>query len=178
MRTLGIAFAVLLLFTGSSEAQMLGELRGGVFTHDLGGGLMDSGRIADANVEFLFKPLVDGYVFGSIHPHIGVTANFGGGESYGYAGLTWHLPVALTPVFVEAGLGAALGSDAITGQSGNGVAQAQAWNCAVMGHAEGSVGVDFAGVADVMLTAEHYFPMSCGTEPPVTNVGARLGISF
>ena len=178
MRTLTIALFVSLLAVGPSRAQMLGELRGGVFSHDLGGGLLDSGRIEDANVEFLFKPLIDGYVFGSLHPHLGVTANFAGGQSYGYAGLTWHLPVALTPFFVEAGLGAALGSDAITAQSGNGATKAQSWGCAVRGHAEGSVGVAFAGIGDLMLTAEHYFPGSCGSEPAVTNVGARLGISF
>ncbi len=112
MRTLAIALVISLFCAGASEAQMLGELRGGVFVHNLGNGLLDSGRIADANVEFLFKPLLDTYVAGSLNPHIGVTANFGGAESFGYAGLTYHLPIAVTPFFVEAGLGAALGSDA------------------------------------------------------------------
>src|ERR1700710_2202806 len=134
MRALAIALITLLFFTGSSEAQMLGELRGGVFMHDLGGGLLESNRIEDANVEFLFKPLIDTYVAGSLNPHVGVPADFGGAESFGYAGLTYHLPVAVTPFFVEAGLGAALGSDAITGKSGNGVAEARSWGCAVMGH--------------------------------------------
>jgi hypothetical protein len=162
--------ALLLALTGAAQAQMLGELRGGVYVHDLGGALTSPTPIEDANVEFLFKPLVDGYVFGSLHPHVGITASLGGAASYGYAGLTWHLPVPLTPVFAEAGLGAALSTTGLAGgQPG----------CAVLFHAEGSVGVSFAGVADLMLTAEHYRPATaCGTAPPVTNVGARVGVSF
>ena len=179
MRTLAIALVISLFCAGASEAQMLGELRGGVFVHNLGNGMLDSCRIADANVEFLFKPLLDTYVAGSLNPHIGVTANFGGAESFGYAGLTYHLPIAVTPFFVEAGLGAALGSDAITGSSNSKPAQAQQVGCAVMGHAEGSVGMNVAGLADVMLTAENYFPVSsCGNQSSITNIGARVGFSF
>jgi hypothetical protein len=164
------ATVLVLALSGTAHAEMLGELRGGVYLHDLGGALTGPGPIEDANVEFQFKPLVDGYVFGSLHPHVGVTASFGGAASYGYAGLTWHLPVPLTPVFAEAGLGAALSTTGLAGgQPG----------CAVLLHAEGSVGVSFAGLADLMLTAEHYRPATaCGAAPPVTNVGARVGVAF
>ena len=61
------------------------------------------------------------------------------------------------------------------GNSGGAAHQA---GCAVMGHAEGSVGVS-AGPADLMLTAENYFPVSsCGNGASITNVGARVGIGF
>jgi lipid A 3-O-deacylase len=186
MRTIAaarIAAAIIgsLGFATPSHAQVIGELRGGIFAHDLGGpddDLLNPARLQDVNVEFLFKPLIDGYVFGSIHPHVGVTADLGGGEAFGYAGLTYHLPVALTPFFIEAGLGAALGSDAFAGPNDSKIAEAHQAGCSVMGHAEGSVGVS-AGAADVMLTAENYFPVSsCGSGASITNVGARVGFSF
>jgi hypothetical protein len=178
-----IVAAVLLSFCVAtpSHAQMVGELRGGVFAHDLGGpadDLLNPARLQDANVEFLFRPVIDTYVFGSLNPHVGLTADFGGGESFGYAGLTYHLPIALTPLFVEAGLGAALGSDAFDSARNNGVAAAHQVGCAVMGHAEGSIGVS-AGPADLMLTAENYFPLSaCGSGASITNVGMRVGLGF
>lgn len=166
-----------LCFATPSHAQAIGELRGGVFAHDLGGpgnDLLNPARIQDVNIELLFRPLVDTYVFGSLHPHVGVTGDLGGAESFSYAGLTYHLPVALTPFFVEAGLGAAVGSD-VFGSAGGKAGQA---GCSLMGHAEGSVGVS-AGPADLMLTAENYFPVSsCGNGASITNVGARVGFSF
>jgi hypothetical protein len=178
--TIVAAVLVSLCFATPSHAQLVGELRGGVFAHDLGGtndDLLNPARLQDANIEFLFRPLVDTYVAGSLNPHIGVTADFGGGESFGYAGLTYHLPVALTPLFVEAGLGAALGSDAFDGPGNSGAAVRRA-GCAVMGHAEGSVGIG-AGPADLMLTAENYFPVaSCGNGASITNIGIRAGFGF
>jgi hypothetical protein len=178
--TIVAAVLVSLCFATPSHAQLAGELRGGIFAHDLGGpndDLLNPARLQDANVEFLFRPLVDTYVAGTLNPHVGITADFGGGESFGYAGLTYHLPIALTPLFVEAGLGAALGSDAFDG-AGNSGGAAHQDGCALRGHAEGSVGV-CAGPADLMLTAENYFPVSsCGNGASITNVGARVGIGF
>lgn len=187
MRCFWAAVGLMVVLGSPAQAQVFGELRGGLYANGLeqGGQLFSPTRLQDANLEFVFKPLVDGYIFGSLHPAIGVTANFGDHKSYGYAGLNWHLPIMMTPIFVEAGLGAALSSNVLSGDMSNnhdvgaGIASAQHLGCSVLGHGEGSVGIDFAGFADVMLTVEHYFPATtCGGEASVTNVGARLGVSF
>ena len=186
MRIVAAAMLVVLALCGTARAAMFGELRGGLFVHGVGSaGLMDPGRLEDANLEFVFKPLIDVPALGSIQPVVGVTANFGGEESFGYAGLDWHVPVLITPFFVEAGLGGALGSNMLgqpvpsPSNPAAASAQAQQWSCAPLWHAQLSAGIQLTDLADVMLTGEHYRPMSaCGTTAAVTNVGVRVGVSF
>ncbi len=185
MRAIAGALLLLLALCGTAEAQFIGQLRGGLYAHgSADGNLFSSTRFDDANVEFQFKPLLDAGPMGSLHPDVGVTANFGGQESFGYLGLQYHLPVLLTPFFVEAGVDGALGSRLLGQQlpsASNPSAIAQTsrdFGCAVLLHEQLSAGVDFA-VASLMLTAGHYAPLaSCSPDQSSTNVGARLGFSF
>jgi hypothetical protein len=185
MRAIVGGLLIVLLLCGVANAQFIGQLRGGIFAHGSGdGNLFSSTRLDDANVEFQFKPLVDAGPLGSLHPDVGITANFGGEESFGYLGLQYHLPVLLTPFFVEAGIDGALGSRLLGQQlpsASNPMALAQTsheFGCALLLHEQVSAGMDFV-VASVMLTAEHYAPLSaCSPDHSSTNVGARLGVSF
>ena len=185
MRAIAAGLLLLLTFCGTAQAQFIGQLRGGVYAHGAAdGNFFSSTRFDDANVELQFKPLLDAGPLGSLHPDLGVTANFGGQESFGYAGLQYHLPVLLTPFFVEAGIDGALGSRRLGQQlpsGSNPLALAQTsreFGCALLLHEQVSAGVDFV-VASLMLTAEHYAPLSsCSPDQSSTNVGARLGFSF
>lgn len=175
MRRIVAALLLVLLATGASRAEMLGELRGGLLAGSDGDALLSSTPFADANVEFAFLPMVDTIVAGALHPVVGVTANLGGGRSFGYAGLNWRVevPVPITPVFFEAGLGGALSSDAIGGSG-----SVTGLGCAAYVEAQGSVGTSLLGVADLMLTAQRFQPVSgCGGQAR-TELGIRAGLGF
>ncbi|MDR3471809.1 MAG: acyloxyacyl hydrolase [Devosia sp.] len=180
MRIVAIAVLLAIGWCGAAEAAMFGEVRAGLLASVGGsdGALFDAARLENANLEFVFNPLIDASLMGSLHPLVGVTANFGGQESFGYAGLNWHVPVPLTPIFFEAGLGGALGSHLI-GQSPTSPSGAQQFGCGLMWHAQASVGAAFFDVASVMLTAERYQPVSsCASETAFSTAGVRVGFGF
>jgi hypothetical protein len=164
----------------------ISELRGGIMAHSVDEvgpvnifGVGSFGRIEDFNVELLFSPPDADFwrVIGNPRPHIGATLNFGGLESMAYAGLTWHVPLFDTPVFIEGGLGAAISNGALTGA----VAPARNLGCPVMFHEQASLGYQITNNASVMLTFEHASHAGlCGSanNRGLTNLGVRLGWTF
>jgi lipid A 3-O-deacylase len=169
----------------SPSAFGVSEVRGGIFAHsvDQGGpntlfNLIDLGRIQDANVELLFTPPDADFwrMIGNPRPHIGATLNFGGLESMVYAGLTWHVNVFDTPVFIEGALGAALHNGALTGA----VAPARDHGCAFAFHEAASIGYQFTENFSAMVTFEHASHAGlCGSSNRgLTNLGIRAGWTF
>jgi hypothetical protein len=182
MKIWGWALVLALGATGTASAAGFGveELRGGVMAHSIdqpgpNGSPPDFSRIEDLNVELVFTPIAADELFGSLRPNFGATVNFGGLESMAYAGLTWHLPVLSTPLFVEAGFGAAIHDGALRGA----VAPARDLGCSVLFHEQLSVGYELGASASVMLTAEHASSADlCLPNRGLTNVGVRLGWKF
>jgi hypothetical protein len=193
MRTwLATLILALVVGAGAASAQTytpaafgVSELRGGIMAHSVDqtgpvniAGIGDFSRIEDLNVELLFTPPDLGFwqAIGNPRPHIGATINFGGLESMAYAGLTWHLPVFDTPVFIEAGFGAALNNGAIAGA----VAPARNLGCNLMFHEQASLGYQVTANASAMLTFEHssHAGLCGGANRGLTNLGVRLGWTF
>ncbi len=172
---------VLLMLAGSIGAQaqfdVLPEIRAGVMSHDVSSStLWDPARIRDANVELLFSvQALDGAMLGEFRPHVGMTVNTAGQESFGYAGLSYTLQLPVLPVFVEASLGAAVHGGPLVAAT-----TPQRFGCAALARVSGSVGIDLLPGASIMATVEHYSDGGlCGmASNGVTNVGVRLGIRF
>jgi len=168
---------------GSAEAQSVlqgGEIRGGIYAHSFdragpGGAMLDFTRIEDVNVELKFAPLLDFHAWGTIAPNVGATVNFGGLESMIYGGMVWHVPVAATPFFTEAALGAALHNGALSGAT----APARNLGCSLLFHEQLSLGANLSPSTSVMLTAEHASSANlCLPNEGLTNIGVRVGFKF
>jgi len=187
MKPVVIAAAIGLALTGAAFAQGAGaagpvsEIRGGIYAHSVDqqapdGGPFDFSRLDDANVEVLFAPLPTAEWFpGLVRPNLGATLNFGGLESQVYGGLSWKLPIASTPLFVEAGFGGALNNGAISGA----VPPARDLGCNLLFHEQLSVGYDITPNLDVMFTAEHSSSANlCSPNRGLSNAGIRIGWKF
>jgi len=113
--------------------------------------------------------------WGTIAPNVGATINFGGLESMVYGGMVWHVPVAATPFFTEAALGAALHNGALSGAT----APARNLGCSLLFHEQVSLGANLSPTTSVMLTAEHASSANlCLPNEGLTNIGVRVGFKF
>lgn len=195
MRYWHLAAAMALPLWGGAGAAMaqgytplafgISELRGGIMAHSVDWvgpvnifGVGDFSRIQDANVELLFTPPdADFWRFiGNPRPHIGATVNFAGLESEVYAGLTWHVPVFETGIFIEGGLGGLVHNGVLAGA----IPPARSQGCRFLFHEMASIGYQFTPNANVMLTVEHGSHAGlCGpNNQGITNLGVRFGWSF
>lgn len=155
------------------------EIRGGIFAHSVDQTVFDASRIEDANVELLFAiPSLDEITnLGQLRPHVGATLNFNGLESMVYAGMSWTIPIAETPLFLEASFGGAVHNGAVTGAVAPG---ARDLGCRFLFRESASLGMRLTEQASIMATIEHASHASmCSTQNRgLTNVGVRLGWKF
>jgi len=176
----GIGVLVAGVTAGSAQAQVLvpDEVRGGIFAHSVDESVFDATRIQDANVELLFAiPSLDEITnLGQLRPHVGATLNFGGLESMVYAGMSWTIPIADTPIFIEASFGGAVHNGAVSGA----VYPARNLGCNVLFRESASVGLNVTEQASIMATIEHasHASMCDGENRGLTNVGVRVGWKF
>ncbi|WEJ58740.1 acyloxyacyl hydrolase [Devosia sp. FJ2-5-3] len=175
-----------LVFTAPALAQDLGlsEIRGGVFVHsaDEPGdlfGVFSVERMQDVNVELLFDvPGMSSWLaWGELRPHLGATVNFQGLESMVYGGVSWTVPIADSPVFVEASFGGALHNG---NTQGNAVYPARNLGCGLVFRESVSLGVKLNDNAAIMATAEHASNANlCDNgNRGLTNMGIRFGYRF
>ncbi|MBD8066620.1 acyloxyacyl hydrolase [Devosia sp. PTR5] len=176
--TVGRRLAALLVASAAlvsgamAQGTLLLEARGGVAAHDVGGGvsLFDPTRVQDINAEMLFTiPNLSAWVpLGELRPHLGATFNIAGHESFGYAGLSWTVRAPVVPVFLEAGLGAAVHNSKAR------------FGCGVLAEAQASLGIDVLPNTALMGTVQHVTDFGfCGTASrPLTTAGLRLGVRF
>ena len=183
MRALLFAFVLVAAATMPAAAQfnLLPEIRAGVSARgvDGGGNLFDPTRINDANVELLFAaPDLNAWtVIGELRPHLGATVSFRGGDSYGYAGLSWTVTAPILPVFVEASAGAVARTSMFSAPQG---APERNFGCGVGVRVAGSAGINLPLGTSLVGTVEHLPDFgACGTPARAnTNVGVRLGFRF
>src|SRR5690606_25336362 len=185
-KPLAILLLASLACTAPAVSQEFGisEVRGGVFVHsaDEPGdlfGVFSVERMQDINVELLFDvPAMTSWLaWGELRPHLGATFNFGGLESMVYGGVSWTLPLADTPVFVEASLGGAVHNG---NTLGNAVYPARNLGCGLVFRESVSLGVKLNDNASIMATAEHASNANlCDNgNRGLTNLGIRFGYRF
>jgi lipid A 3-O-deacylase len=163
----------------------LSEIRGGLFAHsaDEPGavfGVLDVSRVQDVNVELLFDvpSMSEWLAWGQLRPHLGATVNFAGLESMVYGGLSWTLPIADSPVFLEASFGGAVHNGSI-GPYGAATYPARDLGCAFSFREAVSLGVMINDNASIMATVEHASNANlCQSNRGLTNMGIRLGYKF
>jgi len=179
---LSLVLVLLLAPASAAQAQfnLLPEIRAGLAARgvDGGGNLLDPTRIGDANVELLFAiPDLNAWsVIGELRPHLGATMSFRGGDSYGYAGLSWTFQAPILPVFVEASGGGVVRSAMLDAPQND---RARNFGCGVGLRVAGSVGINLPLGTSLIGTVEHLPDFgSCGAARANTNMGLRLGWRF
>lgn len=179
---LSLILTMLLLAAPAAHAQFnfIPEIRAGVGMRgvDGGGNLFDPNRISDANVELLFTaPDLNAWVLaGELRPHLGATMSFRGGDSYGYAGLSYTFQAPALPVFVEAAAGGVVRSALFSAPQGD---PSRNFGCGIGARVAGSVGVNLPAGTSLIATVEHLPDFgTCGAPRANTNFGVRLGFRF
>lgn len=185
MRLPAVSVVVALAALGAQSASAgdfaLSELRAGVMAHSADPFTAENlSRIQDVNFEALFTaPYLDSFTFlnGQLRPRIGATVNFGGLESMVNLGLSWHVPIGDTGVWVEGTLGGAIHNGSLTGPV---TYPARPLGCTALFYEAASVGVDLSDSVTAMVTLEHASNANLCVEGNrgLTNLGFRLGVKF
>lgn len=173
-----VALALGGLTVPSLGQTLLLEARGGLGMRDVGQpgtDLFDPTRLRDINAELLVSIPNPATLLlpGELRPHLGASFDPGAGDGYAYGGLSWTFRAPVVPVFVEAGLGAAVQSDVLN----NGGSR---FGCGVQAQAQASIGVDVLPNVAVMASVQHIRDFGlCGqADDPMGNAGLRLGVRF
>ena len=133
--------------------------------------------VEDVSFDVLFtSPDVDVFRWiGSPRPEVGTTISLAGRDSLVHANLTWQLPVFDTPIYLEAGLGAAIHDGALTGAAPG----RQNFGCRVNFYERWGVGMHVSDNATATLTYEHTSNNDwCAANDGLSNFGLRLGWKF
>jgi hypothetical protein len=180
MRRIGllVALSFVLLAPCSARAAIgwLDEIKLGLLAHDvpIGGDRRESGL--DTNAEVLF--VSPGFLAPILapRPHLGVSINSAGGNSYAYGGLTWtaDLPLGL---FAGLGLGGAVHSGPDTAASST--RDHKGLGTRLLFHESAEFGERITPLVDLSLFLDHISNANLGSHNPgITNLGLRAGLSF
>jgi lipid A 3-O-deacylase len=178
-----LALMVALVWAPAAHAQfnILPEIRGGVFAAgvDQSSNLLDPELISHGNGELLFSvPDLNAWTpIGELRPHIGATFSLKGGDSYGYAGLSYTFQAPVLPVFAEVSFGGVAHTSMFSAPEGD---PSRAIGCGVGLRAAASVGVNLPLGASIIGTVEHLpdFGTCQDDTRGAINVGLRLGWRF
>lgn len=176
-----LAPALLLPSAAYAAAGPIDELKLGVLAHDvpIGGDHREPG--ADANVEVLFvSPSFLAPIFAP-RPHLGVTVNSAGKNSYGYFGLTWTAMLTHAAGVPESGLfaGLGLGGAVHTGPNNSTAADHKGLGTRLLFHESVEFGYRFTDGVGLSAFLDHISNADIGTHNPgLTNLGLRIGIKF
>ena len=171
LAALPILFAAPLAHAGAGPFD---EVKLGLLAHDvpIGGDSREAGLDVNGEVLFvspdLFAPLW------APRPHLGVTVNTDGKNSYAYGGLTWttNLPASF---FADLGLGGAIhdGPDVSAQEHHKGL------GTRVLFHESVEFGYRLSEQHSIAAFLDHISNADLAkTNPGLTNLGLRLGIAF
>jgi lipid A 3-O-deacylase len=161
---------------GRSVASMgpIDEIDIGGLAHDVPIGDDHRENGVDVNWEALFVSPQFLAPIWAPRPHIGFTVNSLGKNSWGYAGLTWTIPV-WDAVFANLGLGGAIHDGPDNSVTENHVGL----GTRVLFHESLEVGYRFNPTWNAGLYLEHVSNADLGSHNPgITDLGFRLGHSF
>jgi lipid A 3-O-deacylase len=163
---------------GRAEAAMgiLDEAKLGVLDHDvpIGGDSREPGP--DVNGEVLFVSPSFLAPIWAPRPHVGITINSAGKNSYAYAGLTWTATF-FDAFFADLGLGGAIhdgpDSSSVFTRDHKGL------GTRVLFHESVELGYRFSHNWSVAAFLDHVSNANLGGHNPgITNLGARVGYAF
>jgi lipid A 3-O-deacylase len=171
-----LAMLIVIGATGKSGAAAgpVDEVDIGILAHDVPIGDDHREEGADINGEVLFvSPALLAPIW-SPRPHIGVTVNTIGKNSWAYAGLTWTVPIG-EMFFGNLGLGGAIhdGPDSSVARDHIGL------GTRVLFHESVELGYRFMPAWNAGVYIEHVSNADLGSHNPgITDLGLRLGHSF
>jgi hypothetical protein len=164
------------------ETPLIDEIRGGFHFHNAYGGFIPSrpewwsfDEFEDVSFEVLFtSPEIFEWI-GSPRPNLGATVNLDGQESIAHLGLTWHLPIFDTPIYVEGTLGAAIHNGYLTDPPPG----FKAMGCRVNFYEQVGIGANISENVTATLTYEHTSNWElCEENGGLSNFGLRVGWKF
>jgi lipid A 3-O-deacylase len=150
------------------------EAKVGIIAHDLPIGAHRIEDGVDFNGEVLFVSPSFLAPIWAPRPHVGVSINSSGGNSYAYAGLTWTASF-LGAFFADLGLGGAVhnGPNHSTDPHHKGLGTRGLF------HESVELGYRVTPRQSVALYLDHVSNANIGSRNPgITNLGVRLGLSF
>ncbi|XXJ21625.1 acyloxyacyl hydrolase [Desulfovibrio caledoniensis] len=166
---------VLTALPARAQGQILSEIRGGVYDHDVSFWSFHRESGTDINGELLFVSPSFLEVLWSPRPHLGATVNTEGNTSHAYAGLTWELPVFSTGFFVDGNLGLSVNN----GRRDTDDPDRKSLGSPVLFRLGAAVGYNLTEKVNVSLQFEHMSNAYLANENEgMDNFGLRLGYRF
>jgi lipid A 3-O-deacylase len=162
-----------------SSFRILDEARFGVYAHNW---INDENSPVDVSGEILTSAIGSPNNFGGpwfswfFNPrfNIGAMVNTGGKTSYGFAGLTWRIPI-YQRFFFEGEFGGAVNTAPTHPEEGR-----VDMGCQVTFRESGGFGYQFDEHWDLIANIEHisHASLCSHTNPGLTQIGARVGYRF
>ena len=181
VRTLLPVAALLIALTislsaGSARAQdLLSEIRGGIYAHDIDFWSFNREEGPDVNAELLFTSPDFLEAIWSPRPHLGATVNTQGDTSHAYAGLTWEYPLASTGFFIDGNLGLSVNN----GKRDTDDPDRKSLGSPVLFRLGAAVGYNLTEQVNISLQFEHMSNAYLANENEgMDNLGLRLGYRF
>lgn len=157
-----------------AEGDIVSEVRGGVYVHDIELWSFEREDGVDVNAEVLFTSpdFLDG-IFAP-RPHLGITANTSGYTSHAYAGLTWEFDLT-DEYFLDASLGGSVHS----GELDTDDREYKSLGSRVLFRLGAALGYRLTDHVNVSLQYEHMSnAYLADPNEGMDNVGLRLGYVF
>jgi len=179
MKTKNIALLALVAGLGApvqvwAAAGPFDELKLGLVAHDVPIGAHREEKGVDFNGEVLFVSPDFLSVIWAPRPHVGVSINSSGGNSYGYFGLTWTANF-LNAFFADLGLGGAVH----TGPNFSSNPDHKGLGTRALFHESVELGYRITSSENVALYLDHISNANTGRRNPgITNLGVRVGFAF
>jgi lipid A 3-O-deacylase len=178
-RKIASSIAVLaIMASGPAKAAMgiLDEAKLGILDHDVTIGAHHEEPGVDANAELLFvSPALLASIWAP-RPHIGVTVNSAGRNSYAYAGLTWTANFT-DAIFGDFGAGGAIHDG--PNRTAMATRDHKGLGTRFLFHESVELGYRLSHTWNVAAFLDHVSNADLGRRNPgITNIGLRLGYAF
>jgi len=171
----GLILVVLLTSTAAFGADIVSEVRGGVYAHDIDFWSFHREDGVDVNGEVLFVSPSFLDVLWAPRPHLGATVNTSGNTSHAYGGLTWELPIFSTDFFVDGNLGLSVNN----GRRDTDDPDRKSLGSPVLFRLGAALGYNLTEQVNVSIQYEHMSNAYLANENEgMDNVGLRLGYRF
>jgi lipid A 3-O-deacylase len=178
-----VCMALLVLGVGAAQAvpSWIDEVKLGVLAHDIHflGNHVEPG--ADLNVEVLFPSPALLRVLGAPRPHLGFSLNTAGATDYAYVGLTWsgrpwHPLLALPEGLFVAG---SLGGGVHDGHRNTVLPERKSLGSRLLFRESVEAGYQLTRQVSLSVMLDHLSNAGLAPHNPgLTNVGARIGLTF
>jgi lipid A 3-O-deacylase len=158
-----------------AEDQIVSEVRGGLYAHDISFWSFHREDGVDVNGEVLFVSPSFLECLWLPRPHLGATVNTSGNTSHAYAGLTWEYPLFSSGFFVDGNLGLSVNN----GRRDTDDPDRKSLGSPVLFRLGAALGYNLTEKVNVSVQFEHMSNAYLANENEgMDNVGLRLGYRF